>query len=138
MLSHNDEVLRKSDVLRVAVINNPNADKAMKLRLGWVEPVVESEPAAVEPRGGVASEDGDAEEPFDEDFIEETDLSKYQELQEMAVSEKIKMALTGDKEWRTLLIRESNKQVHTAVLKNPRITEGEVLAVAKIVAAATK
>lgn len=131
MLSHNDEVLRKSDVLRVAVINNPNADKAMKLRLGWVEPVVESEPAAVEPRGGVASEDGDAEEPFDEDFIEETDLSKYQELQEMAVSEKIKMALTGDKEWRTLLIRESNKQVHTAVLKNPRITEGEVLAVAK-------
>ncbi len=41
------------------------------------------------------------------------------------------MALTGDKEWRTLLIREPNKQVCTAVLKNPRITEGEVLAVAK-------
>ena len=49
----------------------------------------------------------------------------------MNVSEKIKMALTGDKEWRTLLIRESNKQVNTAVLRNPRITEGEVLAVAK-------
>jgi len=49
----------------------------------------------------------------------------------MAVAEKIKMALTGDKEWRTLLIREPNKLVSSAVLKNPRITEGEVLAVAK-------
>ena len=49
----------------------------------------------------------------------------------MTVADKIKMALTGDKEWRNLLIRESNKQVNTAVLNNPRITEGEVLTVVK-------
>ncbi len=49
----------------------------------------------------------------------------------MPVAEKIKMAQTGDKEWRSLLIREANKMVSSAVLKNPRITEGEVLAVAK-------
>ncbi|MBN1958164.1 MAG: hypothetical protein JXQ81_04325 [Desulfuromonadales bacterium] len=135
MLSHYDEILRKSDTLRVAIINNPHADKVMKLRLGWVEPVADPEPEItaeedVEHQADEAIiEDEDV--PLDEQDLDEETLSKYQELQEMSVAEKIKMALTGDKEWRTLLIRESNKQVNTAVLKNPRITEGEVLAVAK-------
>lgn len=135
MLSHYDEILRKTDALRVAIINNPNADKVMKLRLGWVEPVTEPEPEAEveEDSEAEAAEEGaeDGEDSFSEEDLDEETLSKYQELQEMSVAEKIKMALTGDKEWRTLLIRESNKQVNTAVLKNPRITEGEVLAVAK-------
>jgi hypothetical protein len=133
MLSHNDQIIRKADALRVAIINNPHADKVMKLRLGWVEPVQEPAPPVKEELETEPTED-DAEETLDdfaEDELDEETLSKYQELQEMGVSDKIKMALTGDKEWRTLLIRESNKQVHTAVLKNPRITEGEVLMVAK-------
>jgi len=131
MLSHNDEALRKADVLRTAIINNVHADKVMKQRLGWVEPTPEPEPV-VEPQPGenAAAEDEEAESPVEEE-IEEESLSKYQQLQVMPVSEKIKMALTGDKEWRTLLIRESNKLVNTAVLKNPRVSEGEVLAVAK-------
>lgn len=134
MVSHNDEALRKTDALRVAIINNPNAEKTMKLRLGWVEPVVEPEPESepvkeVVDDEAAASDDDEELGEFDEE--EEDSQSKYQALQEMSVTEKIKMALTGDKEWRSLLIREANKQVNTAVLKNPRITEGEVLAVAK-------
>ncbi len=39
--------------------------------------------------------------------------------------------MTGDKEWRKILIKDPNKLVHGAVLKNGRITEGEVLMVAK-------
>ncbi len=132
MLSHNDEILRKTDVLRTAIINNIHADNMMKQRLGWVEPVVNPEPEPVAEEQPVvdstADEDDDA---FDDEELEEEALSKYQELQEMSVADKIKMALTGDKEWRTLLIRESNKQVNTAVLRNPRISEGEVLTVAK-------
>ena len=50
---------------------------------------------------------------------------------DMGVSEKIKMALTGDKEWRSIFLKDPNKLVNTAVLKNPRVTDGEVLAVAK-------
>ena len=136
MLSHNDQLLLKARILRTAIIDNPNADKVMKLRLGWVEPVVTPEPepeAAPQPTGETA-ESEEENDGFSEEEISEFDeeiLSKYQQLLEMAVSEKIKMALTGDKEWRTLLIRESNKMVSSAVLKNPRITEGEVLAVAK-------
>jgi len=135
MLSHNDEVLRKTDALRTAIFNNPHAENAMKMRLGWVEPVVVPEPVAEEQVPVTPVVDGDVEnedEKFDDiEEIEAENLSKYQQLQEMAVAEKIKMALTGDKEWRSLLIRESNKQVNTAVLRNPRISEGEVIAVAK-------
>ena len=57
--------------------------------------------------------------------------SKYQQSLHMGVAEKIKAALTGDKEWRALLINDTNKLVSSAVLKNPRITEGEVLALAR-------
>jgi len=63
--------------------------------------------------------------------VDEEALSKYQVALELGVPEKIKMALTGDKEWRTLFLRDSNKMVSTAALKNPRITEGEVLMVAR-------
>jgi hypothetical protein len=75
--------------------------------------------------GEEAVADEDAPPPDDEN------LSKYQLAIEMGVSEKIKMALTGDKEWRSILLKDSNKLVNTAVLKNPRVTDGEVLAVAK-------
>jgi hypothetical protein len=49
----------------------------------------------------------------------------------MGIGEKIKMALTGDKEWRKILIKDSNKLVSGGVLKNPRITEPEVLNILK-------
>ncbi len=58
-------------------------------------------------------------------------LSKYKLAQAMGIGEKIKMALTGDKEWRKILIKDANKLVSSGVLKNPRITEAEVLTVLK-------
>jgi hypothetical protein len=66
----------------------------------------------------------------DEEVDEESEdfLSKYQLSMKMEVSEKIKMALTGDKEWRSLLIKDPNKQVSASVVKNPRISEAEILA----------
>lgn len=134
MLSHNDEIIHKTDALRVTIINNAHADKVMKLRLGWIEPVIDSGPELSKKKStppGEEDEGQEEDEDFDDTDLEEEAQSKYQELQDMAVAEKIKMALTGDKEWRSLLIRESNKQVNTAVLRNPRITEGEVITVAK-------
>lgn len=58
-------------------------------------------------------------------------LSKYQLAQTMGIGEKIKMALTGDKEWRKILVKDANKLVSGGVLKNPRMTEPEVLTVLK-------
>jgi len=53
-------------------------------------------------------------------------LNVTQMVQRMTNPQKIKLALTGGKEARGLLIRESNKQISTAVLENPRVTEGEI------------
>jgi hypothetical protein len=44
----------------------------------------------------------------------------------MTSPQKIKLGLSGGKEARGLLIRDSNKQVSAAVLENPRITDGEI------------
>jgi hypothetical protein len=134
LLASNDTVIRKAKALRLAIINNPNADKVLKLRLGWREIVEKAAPEKT--AKSVNKESGTAEnEQLSSgvllDESEDDSLSKYQALLTMDVSEKIKMALTGDKEWRTLLVRESNKLVSAAVLRNPRINEAEALMVAK-------
>lgn len=69
------------------------------------------------------------DKPVDEES--EQFKSKYQLAQVMGVAEKIKIAQTGDKEWRMILIRDSNKLVSGTVIRNPRITESEVLAIVK-------
>lgn len=53
----------------------------------------------------------------------ETILKK---LSTMNVSDKIKLALFGNKEVRTTLIRDANKIVATTVLKSPKVTDGEI------------
>lgn len=85
-------------------------------------------------KGCFAGEQTTAEEEEDEGAVDEESeefKSKYQLYMTLGVSEKIKFALTGDKEWRSLLIKDSNKLVSGAVIKNPRISDAEVLAIAK-------
>jgi hypothetical protein len=47
-------------------------------------------------------------------------------IMRMGIKDRIRMAHKGDREARTLLIRDSNRVVALAVLQNPRITENEV------------
>lgn len=58
-------------------------------------------------------------------------LSLGKRIMAMNVSEKIKLATKGNKEARGILIRDSNKLVTVAVIRSPRITDGEVLAQAQ-------
>lgn len=62
---------------------------------------------------------------------EGTKLSLSKRIMSMNVSEKIKLATKGNKEARGILIRDSNKLVSVAVIRSPRITDGEVLAQAQ-------
>lgn len=48
----------------------------------------------------------------------------------MNVKDRIKLGLKGDREARSILIRDSNKVVSTAVIRNPRVTEQEVEGIA--------
>ena len=45
----------------------------------------------------------------------------------MNIAEKIRLATRGNKEARGLLLRDSNKLVAVAVIRSPRITDGEVM-----------
>ena len=49
----------------------------------------------------------------------------------MALPEKMRLAQTGGKEARSLLARESNKQILSCLLQNPRISDQEILSFAK-------
>jgi len=53
-------------------------------------------------------------------------LNVQQVILKMSPAQKIKLALTGAKDARGLLIRESSKIIALSVLANPRITTGEV------------
>jgi hypothetical protein len=97
--------------------------------------VLEEEFSAPPSAGVEAGPDGEPGEGVaeDEPLDEQSDefQSKYQLSQGMGVGERIKAALTGDKEWRGILIKDSNKLVSGSVIRNPRITEGEVLTISK-------
>lgn len=54
-------------------------------------------------------------------------LSFSQRIMKMNIAEKIKLATKGNKEARTILIRDSNKLVAVAVIRSPGLTDGEVL-----------
>jgi hypothetical protein len=55
-------------------------------------------------------------------------LNLTQRVMKMNTAEKIKLATLGNKEARSILIRDTNKLVAVATIRSPRITDGEVLA----------
>lgn len=57
--------------------------------------------------------------------------SLYAQIQAMNVAQKVKLALRGNKDARNILIRNANRLVQRMVLQNPRITEDEILMLAK-------
>jgi len=73
-----------------------------------------------------------AEAPAKQETEEETKkkLTITQRVMKMSVSEKIKLATLGNKEARTILLRDSNKLVCMAAATSPRMTDGEILGIA--------
>jgi len=61
---------------------------------------------------------------------EEKRLTLTQRILGMTVSEKIKLATLGNKEARTILLRDTNKLVAVAAVQSPRMTESEIVALA--------
>jgi hypothetical protein len=78
-----------------------------------------------------AVQDAESVEAAPANGDDEQFLSKYKTAQLMGIGEKIKMALSGDKEWRSILVKDANKLVSGSVIKNPRITEAEILTLIK-------
>jgi hypothetical protein len=70
-----------------------------------------------------------SEETVDEE--NEEFKSKFKLAQTMGVADKIKMAITGDKEWRSIFLKDANKMVSGSAIKNPRITDSEIVSILK-------
>ena len=51
--------------------------------------------------------------------------SVFSQILNMSIGEKVQMAFKGGKTWRTILVRDRNKLVCSAVMRNPRISESE-------------
>ena len=57
-------------------------------------------------------------------------VSLIRRIMFMTVKDRVKLGMKGDREARSILIRDSNKIVATAVINNPRITDHEVESIA--------
>lgn len=62
--------------------------------------------------------------------IDDRHRSMWARLLNMSVSEKVQLAFKGDKSVRTVLIRDRNRLIATATVRNPRMTENEVESIA--------
>ena len=90
-----------------------------------------AEQLMAEYRQELAEEPGEGAQPQAEGEEElRRKLNMTQRIIKMSVSEKIKLATLGNKEARTLLLRDSNKLVCMAAVTSPRITDGEILGLA--------
>ncbi len=67
---------------------------------------------------------------IDEEQSENRAETLLQKVLKKKISEKIRLAMTADKETRGILIRDSNRMIQVAVISNPKITDGEVAAIA--------
>jgi len=90
-----------------------------------IEPAVTPAPSAEEPLIDTEPVPEDAEE-------EEDNQSVTQRLAQMNVPERLKRATKGTREERSILIRDPNKLIATAVLSSPKLTSAEVEAIAKM------
>jgi hypothetical protein len=97
------------------------------------EPVETAAALMADYRDELAKEQGDAAATAAAAASAEEEQKKLtinQRIMKMSVSEKIKLATLGNKEARTLLLRDSNKLVCMAAATSPRITDGEILSLA--------
>jgi len=61
---------------------------------------------------------------------EEEEKSVFEKVKDMNVADKVKAALLGNKEMRDILIKDNNNMISANVLRNPRITDEELIRVA--------
>ncbi len=91
-----------------------------------------------EKKNGEEGEENDSESESDEEedmdialVIEKKAKSLIQEINNMSISERIKLALGGTKTQRMVLIKDSNKMVSLAVIESPKISIDEISILSK-------
>jgi hypothetical protein len=113
---------------RIEIIDDVEAGKLDK---AWAELPVPAQSPDDEPESEIARNER-LLSPIIDDEGHEISLSLTQRVMKLRTNQKIMLAQKGGKEERTLLIRESNRLIQVAVIRNGRITEGEVSYIAQM------
>ncbi|NOS35271.1 MAG: hypothetical protein GQ522_01395 [Deltaproteobacteria bacterium] len=121
IIAKNGEILRAHPSIIKALKTNPNLSKATLAKAELLIHPPEDDGGEVSRESGIT--DVDVDEPDEE-------KSTYERIKGMNVAEKVKAALLGNKEVRDMLIKANNPMISSAVLRNPRITEEELIRVA--------
>jgi len=69
--------------------------------------------------------------PLDAGKIQQEALTALQRINRMGISDRVRLALTGNKTERLVLIKDANKLVQAAVLDSPKMATDEVLILAR-------
>jgi hypothetical protein len=75
-------------------------------------------------------EDAPPAQLMESEKTDEKKLSIFSQILLMSISEKVKLAFKGGKTERMILVRDHNRLICSAVMRNPRMTESEVEAIA--------
>jgi hypothetical protein len=102
-------------------------DTAAPVDAGALETPAGAEPALPEGEPPPEGEDVAAQEYYyeDEEALQRTDA--FQKIQRLNVAERNILAMKGNSEERAILIRDTARIVSQAVLKNPRLSETEIV-----------
>jgi len=95
-------------------------------RRDWIEALLSNPSLPEEDRVLLVAANATLPEEMEEVAEDEEDLNISQRIQRMNIGQKIKTAMKGNKEARTILIKDTNRDVYMAVLKNPGLKENEI------------
>ena len=110
-------------------------DDELAKKIAAEQKIAEARAEAALEQLGAAGPDGEEKEvppgSPEEQEQEQQKLSITQQMMKLSVAKKIEWAnKKGNREVRTILLRDPNKLVQLAVMQSPRITEGEIAKVA--------
>jgi hypothetical protein len=110
-------------------------DEALARKIAAEQQIAEARAEAALEQMGATGPDGEDMElapgSAEEQALEQKRLTITQQIMKLGVAKKVEWAnKKGNREVRTLLLRDPNKLVQLAVIQSPRITEGEIAKVA--------
>lgn len=121
------------------IMGEPAEGKKKEKDEGWIS--LESHGEDTEHSDQPLLEDGEfslipqeflEESPDSPPLASDEGLYLQQKLQKLTVAQKLRLGLFGNQAVRNLLIHDSNKSVALTVLRNPKLQENEVLAIAQM------
>ena len=116
---------------RRRILGGAAEDEAKAIEAAAQQELAQAEAEAALEAQGLAGPDQGDEPDEDELTVDGKRLSITQQIMRLTIAKKVEWAnKKGNREVRTLLLRDPNKLVQLAVIQSPRITEGEIAKVA--------